>query len=314
MEGLFRLEGHNAELLFCLPHASDVEGLVADVARSYPNFPFRVLVGRTAVSVNPKLDNLEKALAEPGAEWCCIVDANIILPPDYLSQLTAAVSENVAVVSALPVGTRADGFWSEVEAAFLNTYQARLQLAADTLGAGFAHGKTLLFRTADLRRWGGATALASDVAEDAAITKLAWSEGRRVKLIDAPVPQPLGRRSFLEVWRRQFRWAQLRRQAFPALYSAEPLSTSLIPAVVAGVAGELLGLGFLAGFLASLTLWIGAETAFASLVGWRWGLSYAMACIIRDGLALAIWLLAWRRHTYNWRGNSVDMRHLRPPT
>jgi len=313
IEALFRLEYARVKLVFCLTGASEVQDLIEDVAGRYPCVPYRVLLGRAAVSVNPKLDNLAKALAEPGAEWCCIVDANIIVPPDCLRRLVAAVRNDVAVVSAIPLGTCIDGFWSEVEAAFLNTYQARLQLSADTLGAGFAHGKIMLFRSEDLRRWGGAPALASDVAEDAAMTKLARRSGRCVKLIDVPVPQPLGRRSFVEIWRRQIRWAQLRRQSFPGLFAGEPLSTSLFPAIAGGAAAELSGFGFLTGFMTSLALWVAVETAFAALAGWRWGLRYALACLVRDGFALAIWLLAWGRHTYEWRGNSVDMRRLRLP-
>ena len=313
IEALFLLEGRRHELVFCLPHPSETENLVAAVAQRHPGVPFRLLVGRTAFTVNPKLDNLEKALAGPEAEWCCIVDANIIVPPDHLVCLAAAFRSDVAVVSALPVGTNVEGFWSEVEAAFLNTYQARLQLTADTINAGFAHGKTMLFRTADLQRWGGIVALSSDVAEDAAITKLAWRDCRRVRLLDSPVAQPLGRRTFGVVWRRQVRWAQLRRQSFPRLFSLEPISTSLLPAISAGVAAEISGFGFLIGCLTSLLLWVAVETALATSAGWRRGLRYALACVVRDGLALGIWLLAWKRHTYTWRGNRIDMRHLRPP-
>lgn len=313
IDALFRLECRHVKLVFCLTQASDVQDLIEEVAGRYPWVSYSVLLGRAAVSVNPKLDNLGKALAEPGAEWCCIVDANIIVPPDCLKRLGAAVRNNVAVVSAIPLGTCIDGFWSDVEAAFLNTYQARLQLFADTLGAGFAHGKIMLFRSADLRGWGGAMALASDVAEDAAITKLARGSGRCVKLIDGPVPQPLGRRSFVEVWRRQIRWAQLRRQSFPRLFVGEPLSTSLLPAAAAGAAAEISGIGFLLGFLTSLTLWVAVETALAAWAGWRRGPRYALACLVRDGMAFAIWLLAWGRHRYVWRGNTVDMRRLRQP-
>lgn len=314
IEALFCLEGRRHELVFCLPQPSEVERLVLEIAQRHPEVPFRLLVGRAEFSVNPKLDNLAKALIGQEADWNCVVDANVIVPPDYLMRLAAEFRPDVAVVSALPVGTNVDGFWSDVEAAFLNTYQAPLQLTADMVGAGFAHGKTMLFRTADLQRWGGTRALSMDVAEDAAITKLAWRDGRVVRLLDTPVAQPLGRRSFGVVWRRQSRWAQLRRQSFPAVFAAEPLSTSVLPAVSAGLAAETYGFGFPIGFLTSLVLWVGIELTLARSAGWRCGPRYALACLARDGLALAIWLLAWGRHTYTWRGNRIDMRQLRPPT
>lgn len=310
---LFHLAGNAShELLFCLPQASEAEELVSAVAVRHPGVFWRVLVGRDGVSVNPKLDNLEKALAGLRTDWCCIIDANVLVPPDYLHRLFAAVRDDVAVLSVIPIGTSVHGYASQVEAAFLNTYQARLQLAADALGAGFAHGKTMLFRTTDLRRWGGPAALSIEVAEDAAITKLARQDGHKVRLLDAPVPQPLGRRTAAEVWRRQIRWAQLRRRAFPFLFAAEPLSTSVLPAIAAGGAAELSGFGFLAGCSLSLVLWVTVETALGILAGWRWGGRYALACITRDVLLHAMWLLAWRRQKYVWRGNNVDLRHHRP--
>ena len=64
------------------------------------------------------------------------------------------------------------GFWAELECAFLNTYQARWQYAADSLGHGFAQGKTMLVRRRDLAQAGGIQALAEEIAEDAAATKL----------------------------------------------------------------------------------------------------------------------------------------------
>ena len=61
--------------------------------------------------------------------------------------------------------------WAEIECAFLNTYQARWQYLVDSLGWGFAQGKTMLWRRADLDAVGGISALAREVAEDAAATR-----------------------------------------------------------------------------------------------------------------------------------------------
>ena len=58
---------------------------------------------------------------------------------------------------------------------------------------------------------GGVRALAAELAEDAASTKIVRAAGLRVRLVDNPFQQPLGRRTLKEVWRRQTRWARLRR-------------------------------------------------------------------------------------------------------
>ena len=72
-----------------------------------------------------------------------LTDSNLLLPPDYLRRLMAEVRPGVAAVSAPALGARPGNFWGAVECAFLNTNQARWQLAGDTLGISFAQGKTL---------------------------------------------------------------------------------------------------------------------------------------------------------------------------
>src|SRR4029077_5784721 len=78
----------------------------------------------------------------------------------------------------------------------------------------FAQGKTMLWRREDLERAGGIEALGKEVAEDAAATKIVRGAGLKVRLVDRPLAQPLGRRSASEVWHRQLRWARLRRGGF----------------------------------------------------------------------------------------------------
>jgi len=127
-----------------------------------------------------------------------------------------------------PIGSQPDGFWAELECAFLNTYQARWQYIADAFGFGFAQGKTMLWRRADLDRAGGIEVLAREVAEDAAATKVVRGAGRKVQLVDRPFPQPLGYRSAAEVWHRQVRWARLRRASFFAYFLPEAVSGGVL--------------------------------------------------------------------------------------
>ena len=90
------------------------------------------------------------------------------------------------MVSAPPIGSHPRGFWAQMECVFLNTYQARWQYVADTIGLGFAQGKTLFYRRSDIEAAGGLRVLAAEAAEDAASTKImraaasacAWSMRR----------------------------------------------------------------------------------------------------------------------------------------
>ena len=133
------------------------------------------------------------------------------------------------LVCSPPIGSRPGNLWAEVECAFLNGYQARWQILADTIGFGFAQGKTMMWRRADLEKAGGIRRLGEEVAEDAASTKVVREAGHKVRIVDAPFPQPLGTRALADVWKRQARWAQLRRASFLTFFLPEILSGALLP-------------------------------------------------------------------------------------
>ncbi len=142
------------------------------------------------------------------------------MPRDYVQHLMAAWRPDTGLVCSTPIGSRPDGFWAEVECAFLNTLQARWQYAGEALGLGFAQGKSMLWNKPMLDANGGIQALAAEIAEDAAATKLVNGLGLRVNLVASPFEQPLGRRTLGEIWSRQARWARLRRVTFPLFYHA----------------------------------------------------------------------------------------------
>ena len=164
---------------------------------------------------NPKLNNVIKGWRAASHAWIVITDSNVLLPRDYIDRLLAAWTPGTGLVSAPPIGTRPANLWAELECAFLNGYQARWQFAADSLGYGFAQGKTLFWRRIDLERAGGIHVLGAELAEDAASTKVVREQGLRVRLVDGAFPQPLGLRALPSVWSRQLRWARLRRATFP---------------------------------------------------------------------------------------------------
>jgi ceramide glucosyltransferase len=202
------------------------------------------------------------------------------------------------------VGCRPAGFWAELECAFLNTYQARFQYAADTLGIGFAQGKSMLWRRNILERAGGIRALASELAEDAAATKVVRRAGLRVRLVDAPFEQPLGHRSAAEVWRRQVRWARLRRTSFKVYFMPEILAGAAWPLMAAAFAAAQSDLSF-AGVPALAAVWYGCEAVLAWAAGWHLTVRSPLAWALRDLLLPAIWFNGWLGSTFVWRGNQM---------
>ncbi len=299
LETSFRLDYPDFEILFCAAHEADaaVAPLRAMIAR-HPGVRARLLIGERRISANPKLNNLAKGWDASDAEWIAIADANLALPPDYLRQLLASWREDTGLVSSPPSGSEVEGLWGALEAAFLNTCQARWQLAADQVGWGFAQGKTLFLRRELLQRQGGLAALGRDLAEDVAATKIVREAGLKVRLVPQPFGQPVGRRSLTAVWQRQLRWSRIRRQGFPRLFRLEPLIGPVLPALVLAAVSPLLAAGHLA-------LWYGAEWALARVMGWPRGLRDMTAWVLRDLLLPVLWLATFARSGFEWRGTAM---------
>src|ERR1700676_1321135 len=152
----FALDYPHYEIVFCVALAQDpVVPTVRRLMAAHPGVPARLLVGNEKISDNPKLNNVYKGWRAAAHDWVVLADSNVFMPPDYIQRLIAAWRPDTGLVCSPPVGRRPAGFWSELECAFLNTYQARFQYTADTIGMGFAQGKSMLWRRDILERAGG---------------------------------------------------------------------------------------------------------------------------------------------------------------
>lgn len=293
------------EVIYCVADPDDPAcAAIREMIAAHPQVPARLLTGEAGISANPKLNNLEKGVASARSDWLVMADANLMLEPDYLAALADAWTPGTGLVSGPPLGTDAQNFWGAVECAFLNTNQARWQLAADALGIGFAQGKTLMWNRRVLEEVGGLVALGRDMAEDVASTKLVRSQGLKVRLPARLSVQPVGNRHAGAVWDRQLRWSRIRRAGFPGLFASEIAQG---PVLGLSALGILATLGAAPGSLAALyfVLWYGAEAAFARGIGLALAPRDLAAMTMRDLLLPALWIVTFARRGFDWRGTAV---------
>ena len=313
LSSTFALDYPRYEILFCVASAKDpvvplVERLIADHA----GVQARLLIGDERISSNPKLNNLLKGWAAAAHDWIILADSNVLMPPNYIQRLFASWRDDTGLVASPPVGCRPDGFWAELECAFLNTYQARWQYAADAAGSGFAQGKTMLWRRPDLDRVGGIAALAREVAEDAAATKIVRGAGLKVRLVDRPFAQPLGRRRAAEVWNRQLRWARLRRASFLLYFLPEIFSGGVLPMIAVAIVAHGLGAPVLLSAVLFGALWYGGEMLLAAAAGWPVSALSPLCGLTRDVLLPALFISALHGNDFTWRGNEMQVERMRP--
>ena len=313
LSSTFNLDYPHYEILFCVAAAKDpVVPFVKRLMAGNPSRPARLLVGDDQVSANPKLNNVVKGWRAARHDWIVIADSNVLIPCDYLERLFASWRDDTGLVASPPVGCRPDGIWAEVECAFLNTYQARWQYIVDAFGYGFAQGKTMLWRRADLDAAGGIGALGKEAAEDAAATKVVRGAGLKVRLVDRPFAQPLGRRSVSEVWNRQLRWARLRRASFLLFFLPETFSGGVIPMIGVGFLAGVFGLPVTLCVTGFAALWYGAEMALAAAAGWHVSALSPVCGLIRDLMLPVLFVAALRGNDFVWRGNRMQVERMQP--
>ena len=316
LSSTFWIDHPNYEIIFCCAKSTDpAVALVEHLIAAHPNVRARLLIGDDRPTANPKLNNLVKGWSAAKSEWIVLADSNVIMPPDYLDRMFAAWTPDTGLVCSPPLGCLPQTFWAEVECAFLNTYQARWQLAADSIGFGFAQGKSMLWQRSCLEAAGGIIALGAEIAEDAAATKIVRNNGKTVNLTDRPFEQPLGGRTAKQVLDRQTRWAKLRRATFARYYIPE-IMTGIIPALLcAALAAPRLGLEPITICAALFILWYLAEACLNVRAGWHVSWMSPLAWAVRDLLIPLIWCRGWLGNGFTWRGNemSVDAPQLATP-
>jgi ceramide glucosyltransferase len=302
----FDLDHPNYEILFCAAHGADpVLPLVRRLITDHPAVPARLLLGSDSISTNPKLNNVVKGWEAARHAHIIMADSNVFMPPDYIRRLLAAWDSSTGLVCSPPIGCAPASVWAELECAFLNTYQARWQCFADSVGLGFAQGKTMLWRRDILERGGGIHALARELAEDAAATKLVGRQGLRVRLVARPFGQPLGRRTLAEVWQRQIRWARLRRDTFKLFFAVEIFAGAIPPLLAAMLVATAMDWPVLGVSAALACLWYLLEMALAHAAGWHLSWRSVPLCVLRDLLLPVLWLAAWIGNEFEWRGNAM---------
>ncbi|WP_370226968.1 ceramide glucosyltransferase [Pararhodobacter marinus] len=300
LESSFAQDYPDYEVVFCAQTPGDPAiDLVRALIARHPGIPARLLIGSDPVTANPKLNNLWKGWQAAGSDWICMTDANLLLPRSYLRSVVESWDAGTGLVSSPPVGIRPQGWGGHLEAAILNGNQARLQLAADSLGQGFTQGKTMFTHRRLIDKAGGFAALGRHMAEDATATKMVRGLGLSVRLTPVPFAQPIGRRRLRQVWDRQLRWSRVRRDAFPRLFALEIFNGVALPALMTlGAAGPLTALGY-------LVAWYGAEIALMRRAGWPAGWRDIAALPLRDAMLPALWLATFARRGFDWRGTAM---------
>jgi ceramide glucosyltransferase len=313
LRSTFELDYPDYEIVFCVQRSSDpVVPLVERMIAEHPQSHARLLIGEDPISSNPKLNNCVKGWNAARHDWIILADSNVLLPKDYIQTLLKPWDEKIGLVISMPIGSRPQGFWAEVECAILNTFEARWMFAGEILGIGFAQGKNMLWRRDFLEKAGGIAALAAELAEDAAGSKIVAAAGLKIGFVDMPFEQPLGARKALDIWSRQVRWARLRRVTFPGYFAPEPIAGAFVPLLLIGIAAYGYDWNPIPVVAAFAALLYGAELILARSAGWFLNWASPIAFIVRDIGFPAMWITACLFDDFTWHGKAMSVKEAVP--
>jgi len=309
----FQLDYPTYEIIFCVARAHDpIVPVVQRLIANHPEASARLIIGDEKVSANPKLNNCVRGWDAARYDWIILADANVLMPRDYIQRLLASWGPNSGLVCSMPLGSRPENLWSELECAFLNTFEARWQYAGETMGPGFAQGKNMLWRRDIMEAGGGIRALGAEIAEDAASTKLVRRQGRVINLVDSPFEQPLGTRALSDVWLRQVRWARMRRKTFPLFFAPEIFAGALIPCITGAYAAFALHFNVAAVVFGVALAWYIPEILLALTSRWHFSWRMPFLFILRDLLLPVMYIDAWCVDNFVWRGNAMSVHEESP--
>jgi ceramide glucosyltransferase len=283
------------------PHTSALAAARGILAQ-YPQVPSRVVRSAVDRAASPKLNNLWTPISSAHSDVILTKDSNILLSPGDLESFVRQLRPGVGVVSTISIMTEPRSFAAWVEAAVINSFHARILMLARAAGLGFNCGKIMLFRRSDLERAGGLESLAWALGEDAALSDALAGLGLKTVLADRVTRQPLGRRSWTQVWDRQLRWRLIWRVQAPAVYISALFGSALMAALAGAITAPAFGYPPAAIAAATLGVWLGLETCMCLAKGWPVSPWTPIAFIGREILDIAVWMRALTTSKVAWAG------------
>lgn len=280
------------------PARADVERLIAE----FPALPIQLILC-TTIAPNRKVGSLIDLAREARHPVLIVNDSDISVPPDYIRDVTAPLSDPQAGLVTCLYRAEARDWPSRFEALAIATDFAPSTLVARMFGVSdFAFGSTMAFRKTDLERIGGFPAIADYIADDYQLGHRLQALGLRNVISHVIVSTRLASGTWLGAWRHQVRWAKTIRLSGGAGYLGLPITYATLWAAIAAAAD----LWWIALPLLTIRL-IAAIVSGWLLLGSADVWKYFYAIPLRDLAGVAVWAAGLFGRTVFWRDSRLTL-------
>jgi ceramide glucosyltransferase len=293
------------EIVFASAYLNDPGMRVArQVAAQYPAVRARFVLSDENWGLNPKVSNLQGALAAASHDLVLQTDANVWAPRDYVrSVVQEFLDERGSLLSSLVSGVGERSLAAAMENLQLTAYVAPGCCAALKLAnIPCVIGKSMLFRRSELRELGGLSLVKDSLAEDFLLGRHFADHGKKVVLSATPirnvnVDMPLER-----LFARHARWLKMRAvlhtPGFLCDLFANPIALALL-ALISSDFDRTLGLAW----LALVAIKTAVDGHMVHLIrGVPMKPRHVLLAPLKDALLFGIWVYAIFSRSIVWRG------------
>ena len=300
----FRQDYGDFEIVFGLNDDGDAaRWTIAQLQRDFPNVPVKIVTVPESSGTNPKMGKLDRMLTEASHDIVVLSDADIRVAPDYLRRVVRPLADDgIGLVTCLYRGIPAKPFLSILEALGMSgDFAGQVLLARMIQGIRFGLGATMATRKRQIAQIGGIAKWADYLADDYILGREIAAAGHRIHLSSAVVETVLPRRTVLQTFHQQLRWARTIRACSPAGYPGL-LFVFGVPLALAILALEPHSAEALVTLAAVLIArFLSAFAAGIVVCRDRVLARYFWLLPLRDLFALGIWVLSFFGREVVWR-------------
>lgn len=231
------------------PATAAVRALATEAPAIPPEAEIALHPGPRLPGANGKMGNCAAMLPLARHPILILSDSDMVVPPDYLTHITATLAQpGVGAVSCLYVGRGDAGVWSQIGAAMISTQALPNMVVGVTSGlAQPCMGSTIALRRETLDAIGGFAAFRDILADDHAMGAAIHALGLRVAIPPLVLVHAGAEGSARALWRQHLRWAAtVRDLAGPGHYGSvitHALPLSLLASALSPSIGVPLTIG-----------------------------------------------------------------------
>ncbi len=273
------------------------------VAARYPHVKARFVLSNESWGLNPKVSNLQGALAAAHYDLVLQTDANVWAPRDYARSIVSELlAERASLLSSLVCGTGERSAGAAIENLQLTAYVAPACCAAMVVGGvPCVIGKSMLLRKSELRALGGLELVKDSLAEDHLIGRHYLEHDKKVLLSATPIRNVNVESGVERSLKRHARWLKMRAVIHPPSFVADVFANPIALGTLAFCSdgGDLIGLALLA--ICALKTTVDGLMVRA-IRGSAMRLSHVLWVPLKDLLMVAVWVYAIFSRSVEWRG------------